>query len=99
MSPLSRAPNAPSPWSLPVANLRTWIVTPVAMLATIPALARAGGPAAGDPAIPSIEELVAMRRLQAVQIAPDGSRVAVIIEQPNDADHSKDPTPTGLWIV
>src|SRR5947209_13435399 len=49
--------------------------------------------------VPDVEELVRMRRLQAVQIAPDGSRVALIVEEPNDEAHSKDPTPTHLWVA
>src|SRR5262249_1741058 len=47
----------------------------------------------------TIDDVVSMRRLQAVQIAPDGRRIAFVLEQPYDESLSKDPTRTRLWIV
>lgn len=47
----------------------------------------------------SIDDVVAMRRLQAVQIAPDGEHVAYVVEVPRDEQHSKLPALSQLWIV
>jgi len=36
---------------------------------------------------------------QAVQISPDGSHVAYLVEEPNDDLHSKDPIFSTLWVL
>jgi dipeptidyl aminopeptidase/acylaminoacyl peptidase len=47
----------------------------------------------------TIEDVLALRRLQTVQISPDGSRVAFVVEQAADENHSKDASYSSLWLV
>ena len=54
---------------------------------------------AGSSRTLTIDDILSMRRLQAVQISPDGSHVAYLVEEPNDELHSKDPILSTLWIV
>jgi len=47
----------------------------------------------------SIEDVISLRRLQAVQISPDGSRVAFVVEEAADESHSKEASYSSLWLV
>jgi dipeptidyl aminopeptidase/acylaminoacyl peptidase len=46
----------------------------------------------------TVDDVVALRRITAVQLSPDGSRIAYIVEQPSDELHSKVPPTSELWI-
>jgi len=46
-----------------------------------------------------IEDLIAMRRILAAQIAPDGSQVALTIEEAAPEGRSKDGAYSSLWLV
>src|SRR6267143_1008358 len=47
----------------------------------------------------TIDDILSLRRLQAVQLAPDGANVAYLVEEPNDELHSKDPILSTLWAA
>ena len=47
----------------------------------------------------TIDDILSLRRLQAVQVSPDGANVAYLVEEPNDELHSKDPILSTLWIA
>jgi len=47
----------------------------------------------------TIDDILSFRRLQAVQISPDGSNVGYLVEEPNDELHLKDPILSRLWVV
>ncbi len=73
------------------------------LLATAgPLLAQAGktpGGASAEPRRLSIEDVVSVRRVRSVQISPDGTRVAFVVDEPNDEQHSKAPRDTAIWIA
>src|SRR5437870_13378072 len=47
----------------------------------------------------TIDDILSLRRLQAVQVSPDCANVAYLVEEPNDELHSKDPILSTLWIA
>ena len=61
--------------------------------------AQASNGTAGPTSRLTIEDVIALRRLQAVQISPDGSNVAFVVEQAADEKHSKDASYSSLWLV
>src|SRR5215813_3743570 len=61
--------------------------------------AQASTRSAGPASRLTIEDVIALRRFQAVQISPDGSGVAFVVEQAADENHSKDASYSSLWLV
>ena len=47
----------------------------------------------------AIADIVGIRDIRALQISPDGTRVAVMVTQPNGQMHSKDPLSTRICVV
>jgi dipeptidyl aminopeptidase/acylaminoacyl peptidase len=45
-----------------------------------------------------VDDVVSLSRITAVELSPDGARLAYIIEQPNDEKHSKLPPEAKCWI-
>ena len=46
-----------------------------------------------------VDDVVSMNRITNLQMSPDGSFLAYMVEQPNDAAHSKDPPKTALFVL
>jgi len=46
-----------------------------------------------------VDDVVSLRKLQSVQISPDGTRVAFVVEEPNSESESQQPTNAHIWIV
>ena len=47
----------------------------------------------------TVDDILSLRRLQAVQLSPDGGNVAYLVEEPNDELHSMDPILSTLWTA
>jgi dipeptidyl aminopeptidase/acylaminoacyl peptidase len=46
----------------------------------------------------TVDDVASLRRITSVQLSPDGSRLAYIVEYPSDEQHSKVPPTSKLWI-
>jgi dipeptidyl aminopeptidase/acylaminoacyl peptidase len=47
----------------------------------------------------NVDDILSIRTLQNVVISPDGSRIAFVVNEPSDDEHSKDPPNTDLYIA
>src|SRR5437867_3137376 len=60
-------------------------------------LASISAPAAEKKSL-SIDDIVSIKRLTGLQISGDGSRIAYLVEQPNDEQRSKTPPDVKIWV-
>ena len=71
----------------------------VLIIGSLSLVAAGSGLAASGGRPLSIEDMLSLRRIEAAQISPDGSKVAFVILEPNDKSHSRDPESQVIWLV
>jgi len=59
----------------------------------------AGASLTAAPPTLSVDDILALRRVLAVQIAPGGAQVAYVVDEPNGEAQSKAPSRTSLWLA